>query len=474
MTERHTARVAFLTLTVLALAPPAPGQDIDLQDLADQLRVERAARQALAAELSAEREARRGLEARFAELESRIGRPADDDLEGQLQALLADVPQRPEPRSTVFPSAFNPRIGVFMDGTADFGNVHEKLDDDSGDRFSLRETEIDFRLPISAFAEGVLIASYEDAGDGEFESTIEEGYADVGLRGLLDNDSDTQMRVGRFRVPFGAQNQLHLHDLMQVDRPFAASAQLGPEGLIGDGFEFTTPLFASEDEDGLGQATSLRFALTNGEMFTGDEALLGEVAGAGGIHLKSGGPIFSGRASHFVELSSLSDVEFGASALRFLTDDSVEVTGGGEIQPEFLGVDATFRTRDDESGVGGWVVTGEVIQTDVDYGASSGVFPDGDETTRGWYLTAQRQLDASTYVGLRLGRSDVLTTDGDITDITPYVTWYADEFFRIRLQGQHLKTTGFEDGDNASATRGLLQFSWNFGAHQPHPYWVNR
>lgn len=406
------------------------------------------------------------LEQRVLQLEA--ANPAEDPLEAQLKRLM--IPENPAPPArTVFPSSLNPRIGIYMDAVAESGSREEGLGENK-DRFSLRETEIDFRLPVSPFAEGVLITAFEDEGNGDFHTTIEEGYADISIGALFDIETAITSKIGRFRVPFGRNNKLHTHDLMQVNRPYVISQQLGEEGLIGDGVEATFPLLHSESDEGFGRTTTLHVAVVNGEMFTGEESLLNEVAGDAGVELESDSAVLVARASHFVELDELSDIEVGASWLTNIGGDAVSTDMDTDIDPRMYGIDVTWRNRDEENGVGSWLLQGEAIQSDFRYGKKvTPGFPSGTKTQRGVAITAQRQMTQAIYAGMRVGKTDRLGTGIDVNDYTPYITWYADEFFRIRLEGQHLQVSPGDDSN-----RVLLQFTWNFGAHSPHPYWANR
>jgi hypothetical protein len=456
---RRPCLILACLASALTLSPSLHAQDRELDELRAELRA------ALATIAT--------LEGRVSTLEGeRTLRAAEDDLEAQLQALV--MPEPAAPRRTVFPSAGNPRIGVFADAVGEFGNAEEKLGED-GDRFSLRETEVDLRLDISPFAEGVFITTFEDAGNGEFESHVEEGYATVAVGDMLDMDTTAQVKLGRFRVPFGTVNRTHTHDLPQVDRPYGFTQQLGEEGLIGDGVEATFPLYHGEGGDGLGSATTAQVALVNGEMLSGDEGLLGELADGAGLGLESDAPLVVARVSHFVELSALSDLELGASHLADVGSNSLRTDVGSKVYPSASGLDLTVRLRDDESGRGSWLFSAEAIRSDYDFAPSNAAgFPVGSDRSTGYWATVQRQLTANTYVGLRVGETDVFGTDGSdqILDVSPYVTWYADEFFRLRLQGQHLDVDS--PGANESVNRVFLQSTWNFGAHNPHPYWSNR
>jgi hypothetical protein len=430
----------------------------------------------LRAELERERAERRKLELRVATLERLLGPQLEqDDLEIQLQGLLGPgaLPSG-APRPTVFPSAYNPRIGVFMDATIEGGEWDDELGEES-DRMSLRETELDFRLPIAPFAQGVAIITLEDAGAGEFETHIEEGYADIAVGGLLDNDWDATAKVGRFRPAFGRNNQLHLHDQLLVTLPDAVRNLLGGEGLIGDGVSVHVPLHHTETASGRGHTTSLDLAVINGEVFTGEESLFGELAEEAGLELDSDSPMVVARASHFVELDSLSDVEIGVSTMQRLGSEAVTTDAGTAIDPELIGADITWRSRDDETGVGSWLLQAETIRTKVDYdGSAAPGFPTGSQKRDGWWVTAQRQVSPTVYMGMRYGESEMYGSGDVDRSIAPYVSWYADEFFRIRAQLERLERTVAGGPDIDEVWRAMLQFSWNFGSHQPHPYWVNR
>jgi hypothetical protein len=453
----------FLLLCGGALAPRAAAQTVE----------------ELKAQLEAERAARIALEKRLAELEAWRTGQETADTEAELRKLIAPEDLQRAPKTTIFPGAANPAIGVFADAVLQGGNFDSKLGEDS-DRFSMRETEIDMRLPISPFAEGVLIVPIEDEGNGDFNATLEEGYANVGLGKLFDQpDWETTVKIGRSRPIFGRNNQLHTHDWLQVNQPLPVQNLLGEEGIVGDGFNFHMPLGHYQGEDGLGGATSLDFALVNGEMVTGEESPLGELASDAGLNTGSDDGMLTARVSQFVETGLLSDLEVGLSTIQPLGANAVTVgpDSGTEtrIHPHWYDADITFRSRDDETGIGSWLLQAETILTDVDYDTSGAAdFPEGTQHRNGWWLTAQRQMSPTTYLGLLYARSDQLGSPDKDTSISPYLSWYADEFFRIRWQVDFQNRDVADGPDVNGAYRGLMQFTWNFGVHQPHPYWVNK
>lgn len=423
-------------------------------------------------ELAAERAAREALAARVAALEAARPEPGADELEEQLKGLVAPGDLQAAPaRPPSSPAFYNPAIGVYMDAVAEGGNFDQRFGEDS-DKFSLRETEIDMRLPLSPFAEGVGIFAFENQGDNEFEATIEEGYANLGLGTMFDWRIDTTAKLGRFRPMFGRNNQLHTHDWLQVEQPVAVRNLLGDEGVVGEGVMFHQPLAAWQAGGGRGRALSLDLSLVNGELLDGEETALGEAAGAAGLSLGSDDPMYVARLSQFSELGAMSDLEFGVSAMGPLGADALLTDTGERVTASYLDADVTWRSRREEHGVGSWLLQAEALRAYVD-DHDAGMVANGRDS--GWWFTAQHQISPTVYIGLLYGMSDVLESEAEDTSISPYLTWYADEFFRIRAEYEHLTRDGHgSEPDVSDGNRFQLQFTWNFGVHAPHPYWVNR
>jgi hypothetical protein len=454
---RTVRRLPLALLSAALLSPLLSAQDSQATDIQELLR-----------QLKAEREARLLLERRVAELERQRHEPSSDALEDQLRGLVAPGElERAGPRAPMSPSFYNPAVGVFMDSRVDAGNFDTRLDEDT-DNFSLRETEIDLRLPLAPFAEGVAIIALENEG-GEFETVVEEGYANIDVGTLLDVDVDTTARIGRFRPMFGRNNALHLHDGLQTNLPLAVRNLVGEEGLVGEGLALRQPLWSGE-----GQAANLDLAIVNGDMLAGHGSPLDAIAEDAGTEMASDGELLVARASHFTELGEggLSDIEFGVSRLGRLAPDAVETESGAEIEATYWDFDVTWRSRQAEHGVGSWLVQAETVRAQLDDDGAGLV---GDERESGWWVTVQRQVSPNVYLGVLYGESDVLASDAEQDSVQPYVSWYADEFFRVRAGIEHLTQDGHgSEEDFSDANRLLLQFTWNFGAHQPHPYWVNR
>jgi hypothetical protein len=257
---------------------------------------------------------------------------------------------------------------------------------------------------------------------------------------------------------------------MQVNQPIAVQNLLGEEGVVGEGVMFNTPLFHSGEEAGTGQTTSLNLALVNGELFTGEDNAPGSIASDAGDSLHSDGAMAVSRLSHFIEMGPLSDLEVGVSNITELDSDALVLDSGQEVTPTYWDADITWRSRDDETGIGSWLLQAEAIRAELD-DDGAGIYSTSNRD--GWWTTVQRQISTTVYLGLLYSQSDVLDSDTKQKEISPYISWYADEFFRIRTQLDFLQQDDSAD-DFSDAHRLLMQFTWNFGAHAPHPYWVNK
>jgi hypothetical protein len=145
--------------------------------------------------------------------------PAQEPVDPERAALRADAARTtdavvPDSKPASFLAALNPALTVFAD--AIYLGVDGKLtapDEagnpvDVGDRFALREVELDLRADIDPRAKGVLVVALEEELPEEYAITIEEGYA--AFTALPYN---LHARAGRMRTAFGVMNRLHKHDL---------------------------------------------------------------------------------------------------------------------------------------------------------------------------------------------------------------------------------------------------------------------
>ena len=90
----------------------------------------------------------------------------------------------------------------------------------------------------------------------------------------------------------------------------------------------------------------------------------------------------------------------------------------------------------------------------------------------GGSVFTQWQLDRRKYAGIRADYTKSLSEPGKTRrGVTPYLSYYLSEFFRLRLNYEHRWSDILAENGRDSV---FLEFNWIFGAHPPEPFWVNK
>ena len=378
----------------------------------------------------------------------------EDELDELLRLAEASGPP-PVARPSANPSLMNPSISVIPEFVARFGDVsidgdpapiHEAFPElfEETDPFALHHTEISFRAAVSPEADAVAIV-----GLGHEEVHVEEAYLTFHSLpwGLA-------AKVGKFLVDFGRVNRLHGHDMPQNDRPLVHRLLFGHEGFSSPGISLSKMLFTAPAEGLLPTYSELTVEAINSTNH--ESPLLGEDPDYT--------PAVNARLKNFWQLTPNADLEGGLSLFA-----SPNSPAGEHHQTTALGADLTWRWDDPEPGSSdAWLVQAEAIGSSVDVSAGSGAV-----NALGGYLTVQNQFDPQWYAGVRLDAAQSPTMeDASIFGASPYLTHYLNEFIRFRLQ-YDLRSA--DAADSSATSHGLAcQLTWVFGAHPPHPYWVNQ
>ena len=348
----------------------------------------------------------------------------------------------------------NPQITAFIDVG---GSLSTDDDNKARNRFTLREAELDLRAAVSPRADCVLvIAMGEEIQDPfgdvdiDFKFEVEEGYLDVHTLPW-----DLALKAGKFRASFGRNNLLHTHDLPQVTRPLAVQAFLGPEGLatVGASLSWLVP-------NPWDRYVELAAQVVNADGGSESPILIGPGAENPAVlsHLKL-----------FQDVGDTGSLELGTSFLYS--------RASGDFDDSYvLGADATYMWRDPQKpDFRSLLLQGEFFWSNSDsLDEVGGIIRDDNW---GVYVFGQYQFSQNWYAGIRYDYTDFPNlearrrTDSDWA-ISPYLTWYPYEALRLRLEYQHLERDllGRDDSEDAL----LLGLTFYFGAHPPHPYWVNR
>jgi len=349
----------------------------------------------------------------------------------------------------------NPAISVIGDFV---GSLSTDGSNNALNRFSVREIELDARAAIAPWVDGVLIASIaeeieqEPNGDVDVstEFELEEGYVDFHTLPL-----DLALRVGKFRNRFGRMNVLHTHDLPQVTRPLANLAFFGHEGMSTTGVSLNWIVPNPWDE-----YVQLTTTLLNAD--GGEEAPI-----LGGPNAEN--PAVLVHLNWFRDVGETATVELGGSYLYTKSDDDTD------FDANVFGVDFTYQWLDPEAADRhSFLFQSELYWADNDVPDPAGSYRN---RSFGGYAFAQYQLGLNWYTGLRGDYTEYPDDEfrgpyDETWGFSPYITWYITEFLRLRFEYQHLgqrTEIGSDHDDNF-----YLNLTWAFGAHPPHPYWVNK
>jgi hypothetical protein len=297
-------------------------------------------------------------------------------------------------------------------------------------RFFPREIELSLFGQVDPYARAeVRIETGEDVAKEDLTVKLAEANLT-----LLTLPWGLQAKLGQMRNRFGLVNQVHEHDMAQIDRPAVYRAFFGEAGLVERGVEMTwVPDLPVYVEGLVG-------------VFDGDN----EVAfGKGRIR----DPLVTARLRTFFELGDTGGLQLGVSLASGLTTD--------EVRRTLVGFDAKYKYRPE-----GWLhplltVAGEgmLVQR---------------ENRFGWYAYAELQPFRRWAGGVRYDDTELLAEPGREWAVEPYLTFLPSEFLKFRLAYKH---TDRSDSHPLAVLLGrrrfdevLLQASFILGAHPAHPF----
>jgi len=400
------------------------------------------------------------------------------DLEAQVEQLQTQMLQAaPETESPTqpaqqvserpvqsIPGALNPAISVVgnfvgrVDNMKVFNADLARVDN----TMNLREAELDMRVPIDPYADGVLITSLESDTPGRFSVDVEEGYFNLKKLPFLDRPPlGLRFKVGRFRPAFGKMNILHTHDLPQTMRPLATQEFLGEEGFNQNGasgsFSVPTPWDPASSLD------------VTAEVLNGGDIALSPVVRSRVSYL--------GHLRWFRTFKDAHNLELGWSSY-------FHPSGNRTPSANLHGFDFTYRWKPLRQGEWkSYILGGELMfarrafpeasePAEVARAIDEGLVAAGEGRPKGYFVFTQWQFDRRKYAGVRWDQTDILFNPGlERRGVTTYLSYYLSEFLRFRINYEHRWSDLItEDGRNSV----YLEFNWVFGSHPPEPFWVNK
>lgn len=393
---------------------------------------------------------------RIQDLEAQVQQLQSQMLQATAESqLLAPSSQQVDSKPVQsIPSALNPAIAVIGNfvGRADSQKIFEEGGARIDNKFNLREAELDLRVPIDPYADGVLITSFESTAPGSYRAEVEEGYAVIKKLPFFDTlPLGLKLKVGRFRPAFGQLNALHDHDLPQTFRPLPTEEFLGTEGFIQNGisgnFFLPTPWDAASSLD----ATV--------EVLNGGDIAVSPQSTARTSYL--------GHLRWFRTLKDAHNLQLGWSTYFH--------PEGNQVSSATLhGLDFTYRWKPLRQGEWKsyllgveWMLSPRATAAQ----ANNGTLP-GGRKSKGYFAFGQMQFDRRTYAGARWDQTDsVLNPALRRRSLTPYLSYYFSEFLRFRLNYEHRWSDLISENGRNSV---FMELNFVFGAHPAEPFWVSK
>jgi hypothetical protein len=358
--------------------------------------------------------------------EERLQKQVTENVLRRIQPSLAAA-------NKTFPSQFNPAIGFIIDSVASYSNKDRA-------NFEFRSGEVGISASVDPFVRGYAILN-GTADDFEVEE------AAIVTTSLPYN---LALKGGRFFADFGRLSKFHDHDLPFVNRPIVLDTYVGGESQA-DGIEASylvpIPHYLT--------LTAGAYNKLGGENARVDNTVARDYSEF----------TFLGRAATFFGLSDANSIDLGASLAG---TPSVKIEND---QPRYLtGFDLTYRYLPlGEAGYRGLIWGTEVLWNQEH--RPVGGFPEEPSDTP---LVFKRRdsVGLYTYVEPRITRrlnpgflfewvQDVDHAAGDTIAYSPYLTVWASEFQRIRLQYTRLEAPGAGNEDNQF----FLQWTVILGSH---------
>ena len=330
-------------------------------------------------------------------------------------------------------SQFNPAIGVAIDGTLS-AKEHDRND------FEFRSAEIALSSNIDPFAKGYAVFNGTDDG-------VEVEEAAISTTSLPYNLS---IKGGRFFADFGRFSKFHDHDLPFVNRPIVLDEYVGGESQ-SDGVELSylvpTEQFINLTLGAYNKIGGENERLSNDESRSFDKFT------------------YLGRASTYANINDENSVELGGS-LAVTPNVEIENTDSRLLS----GLDITYRYAPLSSASYRGLVWGTEVLHNHEHRPIGGFNEDGESAETASEFEKQDALGLYSYVEARLTRQwypgflfdyaeDVDGLESATRGYSPYLTFWASEFQRLRLQYTYLDEP--ETHDNQV----FLQWTGILGSH---------
>src|SRR5438128_8248887 len=270
---------------------------------------------------------------------------------------------------------FNPDISVIGNflGKAGQPNPFEFGRDGQRPAMQLDEAEVAFQAFVDPYAKANFFLSLTPEG-----IDVEEGYAN-----FVTLPYDLTAKVGKMKAYFGKDNTWHTHVRPWVDQPLVIHNFFGEEGLNDVGIslskEFSNPWNV--------------FLEGTGEVFKGNVENVFERRGSSDL-------FYNAHLKAFRDITENNNIEVGTSYARGA------LAGAPAGNSQFGGIDVTYRWKPLQRGLyNSFIGRLEAITNHRN---------DFDRNLKGFYASADYQLDRRWFAGVRVDAADrpIVSTEG--------------------------------------------------------------
>jgi hypothetical protein len=328
---------------------------------------------------------------------------------------------------------FNPDISVIGNfiGKAGQPNPYEFGLSDARPPMKLDETEVAFQAFVDPYAKANFFLSITPAG-----IDVEEGYAN-----FVTLPYDLTAKVGKMKAYFGKDNTWHTHVRPWVDQPLVIHNLFGDEGLNDTGISISK-VFANPWNV---------FLEGSGEVFKGDVPNVFERRSLNNL-------FYNAHLKAFRDISENSNIEIGSSYARGA------LAGASSGTNQFGGIDVTYRWKPLMQGLyKSFIGRLEAVANNR---------PDIAHHLKGFYVSADRQLDRRWFAGVRVDVAD-RPVRGDLSTLrftdrgaAATLTFWPSEFSQLRGELRRIRY-----GDVGRAVNEFLfQLQFSIGAHGAHTF----
>jgi hypothetical protein len=302
--------------------------------------------------------------------------------------------------------------------------------------FALKEVELGVQAAVDPYSRADAFFGIED---GSIEA--EEAYLT-----LLALPGGFQARLGRMRARFGSFNPIHAPETSFADRPLAAEAFFGEEGLSVTGAELSwlAPLpFVLKLEAQTGPSPSAADAPAF------DTARRQDVLAVG-------------RLSSYADLSEAWNLSAGLSGASGANGQSFDPVGqsSATLRTTPFAADLVLRWKDPSRAI----YRSFLWRTEV-YSVRRELAPGDREDRQGFFSHADWQFARRWRAGYRHDWVKLLGAAGREQGGLAYLTFTPSEFSLFSLQGKRV-----HHPDDSHTWEGYLKATWSVGPHGAHPF----